>query len=78
MKESVAKERVLVAKRLKDSEEYKALDNSLEEKIKAELTEKQLSKYLKIQAENRAESEKMKKNLEAIREKYKAQNINLD
>lgn len=78
VKESVAKQRVLLAKGLKESEEYKALDNSLEEKIKAELTEKQLSKYLKIQAENRAESEKMKKNLEAIREKYKAQNVNLD
>ncbi len=71
VKESVAKERVLVAKRLKDSEEYKALDNSLEEKIKAELTEKQLEKYLKIQAENRAENEKMKKDLEAIRRSIK-------
>ena len=69
--ESVAKDRVLVAKRLKDSEEYKALDNSLEEKIKAELTEKQLEKYLKIQAENRAENEKMKKDLEAIRRSIK-------
>ena len=71
VKESVAKDRVLVAKRLKDSEEYKALDNSLEEKIKAELTEKQLEKYLKIQAENRAENEKMKKDLEAIRRSIK-------
>ncbi|MBO7213604.1 MAG: hypothetical protein J6U99_03510 [Rikenellaceae bacterium] len=61
VKESVAKQRVLLAKGLKESEEYKALDNSLEEKIKAELTEKQLSKYLKIQAENRAENEKMKR-----------------
>ena len=78
VKESVAKERVLVAKGLKDSEEYKALEDSTDEMIKAELTEKQLAKYLKSQAENRAEEEKMKKDLESAREKCKAMNIKLD